>query len=1117
MVTTIDFTQSDYNDSMPSFGNPGSYDKRLRFANKSATLELGNTDYGYGVYQFSYSGSMDYISICFLDSDGGSVSVSSDLNSLYRISNEVGMWELIIKNDSYSGPTTFNVIVNGDETQKTERLTVLIAMGKRGVPPINSSLTITCDCSVPLYKYEAGVHVYSDYDAIDSFSKLRTELYSRIPIELWTIDTPVYASAFFQNPAQPYYYGINDKVYKIGGRYDRSYGTQNQITTKKKLFGKTKTSSETFGPQLWYDPIDETSDACTMPFFEGVGKIRGIFNSSSLVQPTKYRYYLGYDSSVKRQSNDSVFTEYSFVTRSHNPIIGATHALSKLLIGLVSGYRRDLIIGEFIVGATTFGLAFVLGTAKGISLLIPATPYIGTMLSGPGVVKATIWNKSLLKIVPKAAGFLKSAGAWALSASVFPWLIAGLIILGLILLFSTKTKRYREPCKKFLHHFTNKPYIELSTEGDDTTLYRNNQLSVVNNGFYCDGVYYYEQSDGKITSKELSYTNAIVNNNPVQFEFQYSIQADSPTLVVDYNKLTILPYISGKPLPFCNGTIYYNNQNLTQTISPNCCDLETATETIIRIETGSEYSCFSQQDANDKAQAAFDAALDYALNYANYCSPFDDEQLGVLDSYFTHELKIETIPTKTTVYYDSTLGNVSVGTNLYYDNSGCQKVLDGYYGVTGSPIYCVFYHTTNGAIDGIFYMENSSSTTTTTGQAIITTNLNYSSNWFYTDSNVQTLTYMTNYFDNTPSFNPNSLYSDVQMKKGFINNLTTLEDFQLYNDFIGTTYNEAPSGWYRPLVDWISEEPFYYYREQTITLNVVERCGSIFNRGFFINSVLDGVPTTTTNPISMVVNVYSQNIGLSGTYNVKTSNISPSTFVKYGNKIGFNEVVTGITITNITTPNPLNKTTYVIGSSTVCYTPTPTPTLPPGVECGGSLSATGNQGYYEVNAVVGSNTGTVAVTFNAISVPDRFQIFWDNNLVADSLFVGDDLSGDGGTAGRNAFISNLSNIGSLNKFTYVGTGGNVPGNSGWNTNGTISVSYGADSVASNDNNRSSGSFGNQLNVVANYPSSGALSSDGDVKLSFNKTAPNPTNIKIVAIGVNSNTVWNIINLECPLT
>lgn len=905
MVTTIDFAQSDYYSNMPIFGTPGNYDKTLKFANKTATLPLGSTDYGYAVYSFSFVGGLDYVSICFLDTDGGDVSVSSGQTSLYRISNNISKWEFILKNDTYNGVTTYYVVVNGDTTHKTERLSVLIAMGKRGTPPVTSSVSITCDCALPLYKYETGLHVYSPYDAISDNAKLTTTLSSFNPISAWTVNTVVYSGLFLQNPAAPYYYGYGTKVYKVGGRFDRSYGTQSQVTVKKKLFGRPKVSSEIFGPQLWYNSTNETSDACTMPFLEKVGVITGVDTSSSLVQPQEYRYYLGYNTSIIRQSNDSVFTKYSLATNTSNPIVGATHALSKILTGVVSGYNRSWVLNEWAAGATIYGLA----------MLIPLGS--GAAYSTVGTTVAAFFEGLIGGLLPTGIN-LAPIGNFIITALSNPFVLGALLLLLILLLiFSTKTKRYRENCKQFLHHFTDKPYIEVSTVEHDTVLYRNPLLTVVNNGYYCDGVYYYQQSGGKVISKELSYTNAIVNDKPVQFAFQYSLQADSPVLVDSYNKLVVLPYTSGKPLPFCNGTVYYNNQILTQTITPNCCDLQTGTSTVITIEIGSEFSCVSQQIANDKAQSIFDSAVDYALNYANYCSPFDDEQLGELNTNFTHELKIETVPTQTTIYYNSTLGVVQVGTNLYYDNSGCQKVLNGYYGVTGTTPYCTFYHTTNGTVDGVYVMTNSNSTTTVTGQPIITTNVNYSSNWFYSGSNSMSLSYTTNAYENNSSFNPNSLYTDIYMKKGMIDNLTTLNDFQIYTNFVGTTYGEAPSGWYRPLVDWISNDPFYYYHTQTMTLDIDESC-DVNSRGFFITGVLNGLPTTTTDPVTLSINVSTKNIGLSGQYTATTSSFNSSTFVNYGSQIEDIEVVTAITINSIITPNPLHKTTYSAGTTTLC-------------------------------------------------------------------------------------------------------------------------------------------------------------------------------------------------------
>ena len=910
--TTINFNQSDYISNKPSIGTDGAYDKSMRFANKTVTLNLGDSDYGLAVFEVTYTGTLDYVSVGFFDPNGGFVSISQNLDGLYRpVKTTVQLDEYKIKNGDYTNPSnTFYVIVNVEGNIKSDLLNVCIAMGKIGTLPVTSSATISYNCPTQLYEYETGLHVYSPYDAIAGTSKLTTKLYSRTPIEQWVTNTKLYATRGFNNPALPYYYGYGDNVYKVGGVFDRSYGTQTQVTVTKKLFRSPKTTFETFGPQQWFDPIEQTSDACTMPFIEGVGQLRSVVSKTTLTQPQQYRYYMGYDSTVLRNSNDSVFTKYLMSNNQSNPVVGSTHALSKLLLGVAQGYDRSWGANDWAQGATVIGLALLAPLGAAIS-----SSSIGISISAwfaGGIGPFSPWGITLFSNV----------GQWISTALVNPWVLGAIVLIALlVIIFGKKTKRYREECKQFLHHFTDTPYIEVSDVSNDVILYRDPTLTVVNNGYYCDGVYYYQQTGGKIVSKDLSFTNGMVNEDPLVFKFQYSLKADDPTNVTDYNSLIVLAYTSGKPLPHCgSGTIYYNNGNLSQTITPNCCDLETGKTTIITVENGSEFSCISQQDANDKALAVFNAAVDYAENYANYCDTISDDDIGEFNAYFTHEIKIENVPTQTILFYDNRNSGAVIGKNLYYDASGCQKALDGFYSVSGTTTYRTFYHTTNGTIDGIYSMSNSNSTTTTTGEPILTTDLDYSSNWFMNDTNVMTLTYLTNSYDNDKSFDPNSLYTNSNLKKGYIKNLTTLEDFQIYDNFNTTSHTEAKTGWYRPLIEWIYLPSFYYYKTQTITLDISERCSS-FSRGFFVNSSLSGVPLTTTNPVSMVVNVYTENVGLSGTYNVTTSNSSPSTFVSYGNQIGIGEVVTGITINNITTPNPLNKTTYTIGSSTTCYTP----------------------------------------------------------------------------------------------------------------------------------------------------------------------------------------------------
>ena len=64
---------------------------------------------------------------------------------------------------------------------------------------------------------------------------------------------------------------------------------------------------------------------------------------------------------------------------------------------------------------------------------------------------------------------------------------------------------------------------------------------------------------------------------------------------------------------------------------------------------------------------------------------------------------------------------------------------------------------------------------------------------------------------------------------------------------------------------------------------------------------------------------------------------------------------------------------------------------------GGSLSASGGTGNFNFRAItVGEGIGFVDTTWNSSTVIDRFQIIWNNQIVADSLFVGDGLGSNPG-------------------------------------------------------------------------------------------------------------------------
>lgn len=181
------------------------------------------------------------------------------------------------------------------------------------------------------------------------------------------------------------------------------------------------------------------------------------------------------------------------------------------------------------------------------------------------------------------------------------------------------------------------------------------------------------------------------------------------------------------------------------------------------------------------------------------------------------------------------------------------------------------------------------------------------------------------------------------------------------------------------------------------------------------------------------------------------------------------------------------------------------------VPCGGSLSTNGSQGYYEIPFETGSNTGTVTVTLDAQTIPDRFIIMWNNTVVADSLFIGDGLPDTG-------FETAITTPTTLNKYLYNPTQTTTPPLY-FDPNGTINVSYTSSDIANSTGGagtlRSSGSIGAQIGVVANYPSPTAKASDGTIKLQFTKTSSTPTQAKIIGVGMDSGTAWNLIDISCP--
>jgi hypothetical protein len=234
-------------------------------------------------------------------------------------------------------------------------------------------------------------------------------------------------------------------------------------------------------------------------------------------------------------------------------------------------------------------------------------------------------------------------------------------------------------------------------------------------------------------------------------------------------------------------------------------------------------------------------------------------------------------------------------------------------------------------------MQSSNSTTTTTGQPILTNNLDYSSNWYLYSLSQNTVNYYSNYLTTEPSlrnFDPNQLLLPFtittpngtytyQLRKGFIKTPNTHNNFQLYNDFTTTSYSEAALGWYRPLIDWISNDSFYYgTNNRTIFVNVKENCDFMNNTTssrsayiIFTNSQGATIPTDVDLTIS--VSIYDTNGGLISLFYANVPSNSVSVLLPFYISISSN--VGSIIINNIQL-NGSSTSNYIIGTCQACIT-----------------------------------------------------------------------------------------------------------------------------------------------------------------------------------------------------
>lgn len=924
------------------------YVKGLVYVTKSKPLELLSSDYGYVTFDITYSGSAPTAAVTFSTSNKSPISLGYDLDDIFNPLIDGTPYGYDIKLTSGVKKRIY-VIVNSDSAITTNILNIHTSIGKNnGTNVGNNSITVEYDCTLPLYKFNSGMHVYSPYDAANS-PRLTTTLYSRFSNPDSWVGKKIWSKADFSHPAYPYHYkptGYN-KVFKVGNTVDRSYGTKEQYTVKQDVWGsiigrKPTITKQDLGPQKWENTSNDSTDACVDVLMSKVGIVTQETPTTSLVQPTKYKYLLGYNSSSKQNSNDNFFTKFLFSQEKNYPITGFRHAIYKLSSGFIRGIE------------TNIGLKPEDGLAIGTAIPLGLGLILWAVIDGFGLTASSVftlgghfaqWAISLL-----TTGI--AGGPFTIGMAI----LAAAVLLLWYAITSDTTKVISQNCNYLLHHYANSPYIL-----NGTSLYRNKNLTTLNNGYYCDGVYFYTQTGGSIINKELSSANTLTDENPkIKTAFEYSLDGDNPTYVTKIDRLLILPYLSGIPVEYSSGSIYYSTpvSQIVNIYPKGGLSTVSSPTKNVSLDASSSISFTSQAEADNLASSSLGTIITFVTGSAsssfNYSSPLTGSALGGFQSAFTHDIKIENIPTLSDVYYNNVDNNgLIVGKTLYFDPLGTLPALSGFYATGSTSYYRTFYQVSSGSVVDIFNMSASNSATVSniSGSVIsvITSSLNYSSNWYYHSIG---LSDVYDFYSQilSPTFNTNNLYSTSSIRVGFVSGSTIIsgsvsqsfyaKDFKLYDtNNTGSSNSDALSGYYKPLINWPGGAIFSYSKQQNLSIDIEEICypSSSFSSslyGFYIVGKTGSLYSPLYNEVKLTTKVYKDVSGsnvLAATYGVTSSISDVKTYIPYGNEIAADDDITLIEISSIDSPNPTGSVSYITGSFINCLRPTPTATPTPTV------------------------------------------------------------------------------------------------------------------------------------------------------------------------------------------
>jgi hypothetical protein len=939
---TIPFYGTEYSESTPYIrGTPDVKPNGLKYAVKNIAVSTSTQNRLVPV-TVECTDSAEDVSLIITDGLNGdevgivSFSYNQNNNSVYELSTPFDLIKVRYKLGEGAfikiGPRNFNTSKTFYVVTTSGIVNLRLAVGQnKSYNTGTTNVKVTIGCGSEIYGYDMGVHPYSPYDSYNNPTFI-TKIWSTLPISQWSGSTNnysikgnyVWADNLLSAPCLPYFYGDSvrtsptNKVYQVGNLIDREYGLIVNYIVTKYVLGGTSTNELIWGPTNWKNltgrnapyfgstlvrqPGDNTDyvPANVQTSMVGVGTIYKIINNSDLLEPSVYSYLMGHTASGNSEylANNDFFTTYNYGNETHIPITGYEH--------LVNQVTRGYVLGSNIPNLNKF---------------LKDGKFKYWIFGGLGLKAFATWFGNLIINTGTAFGaFIHTIlhGIWVVLNFLGPIFIAILVVVALYLLIVPQTKTFIEKSKLLRKRFSNKPFLN----SINSKITKKDDLLTFDSGTYSDGAYFYNipsnSTTGIPTTRTLSYkyidniktfTQVDILNDPSKREY-----------VTDQHKLFYLIYISGKPEKYDTNPALYSSGalsviNLPQT-STIIGELNNPVKINYSIPEGHIVSTISQQDADNQVQEYLNSLT--TLLYTNLESAEKKPGVTNIETYFTHELKLETTPNYFLLWYDNS-DSLGITTNkkLYYDVDGRLSALNGYYR-DYKKNNLVFYKVQYGVVTDIF-----SGTTSLTSQVNGGTyNLNgddfdYTSAWFIDSFNPNDLSLsFGNDFDGLiANWNTNLFYTGDTINKGIIKNRINPDSFYLYdNNLTATTYSEANESSFREVYPFDSIV-FTYYKPQTLFINTVEISdldnddnGLNFN---VFNS--NGNLSPSYFGITFTVNIYT---GSTVLFTTKSVTIEPNETTKF---VQLNIPYTGGTITsvNITSwdsPNPYNKTTFEQGS-----------------------------------------------------------------------------------------------------------------------------------------------------------------------------------------------------------